>query len=175
MSVPLCQGSFWRTQTAPSIAFSLFCPLNFFCHHLHLIFSQINSRDRFRHLLRSVCSAPAQHSWGLSSDCARFVMSSLFLPGTQESWPFISEHWGLPEPVTIRSHWNRVEMPHYKMILTCAIKTCSVWNQLQSSSHFQHFLQSVAEGVGVNAYESNANSELIQSWRTAIISPLWAT
>lgn len=62
MSVPLCWGSFWRTQTAPFIACSLFCPLNFFCHRLHFIFNQRNSRDSFRCLLRSVGSAPAHRS-----------------------------------------------------------------------------------------------------------------
>lgn len=51
MSVPLSQGRFGRTQTAPLIAFSSFCPLDFFCHHLQFIFSQIRSRDRFRCLL----------------------------------------------------------------------------------------------------------------------------
>lgn len=58
--------------------------------------------------LRSVSSASSEHSWGLSSNMgwAHFVMSCLFLAETQKSWPLISEHWGLPVPVTI---WRGAE------------------------------------------------------------------
>lgn len=57
-----------------------------------------------------------------------------------------------------------------KMILTCATETCSVHNRLYSSSPYQHLFRFLAGSVGVlNACESNANSGLTQSWRTAII------
>lgn len=158
---PTLSGEFLE-NTAPSTAFGLFCPLNFFCHHLHLIFSQINSRDRFRRLLRSVGSAPAQHSWGLSSDCARFVISYVFLPGTQESWPFISEHWGLPEPVTIR---REVIGTGWKCPITKWSLPVPLRLVLCETSYKAHLIFNIFCNLWLRVWELKRMSQMqIQSW-----------